>query len=58
MRLLQGKKDDEVPWDYAEQISVHVATPSTNITYRPQGDHRLSTPEDLEILGELIEEFL
>jgi pimeloyl-ACP methyl ester carboxylesterase len=52
--LLQGRKDDAVPWQTAEAIRAAFPGPLTEITYREEGDHRLSGPEDLACLGEAL----
>lgn len=56
VRLLQGKKDDDVPWEWAELIKRNLRTADVEITYREEGDHRLSTDEDLAILARLVDE--
>jgi pimeloyl-ACP methyl ester carboxylesterase len=56
VRLLQGKKDVEVPYPWAERIFAALRTPDKKIILRDDGDHRLSTPEDLTILAALVDE--
>ncbi len=56
VRLLQGKKDDDVPWEWAGQIQDRLRTTDKMIILREEGDHRLSTPEDLAILAALADE--
>lgn len=56
VRLLQGKKDVEVPYPWAERIYAALTTHDKKIVFREEGDHRLSTPEDLSILASLVDE--
>jgi pimeloyl-ACP methyl ester carboxylesterase len=58
MRLLQGKRDQEVPWDYAQKITNHVECADSGVTLMKNGDHRLGTPDDLDALWQLIAPFL
>jgi len=58
VRLLQGKKDTEVPWSYAQRIADHIANIDTRITLIENGDHFLSTEENLRLLWQTIAEFL
>jgi pimeloyl-ACP methyl ester carboxylesterase len=58
VRLLQGMNDAEVPPDYAQRIIDQLAQKDGRITYIKNGDHRLSTPENLDVLWQTIAEFL
>jgi pimeloyl-ACP methyl ester carboxylesterase len=46
VRILQGMADPDVPWQHAMKLVERVEGNPT-ITLIKQGDHRLSTPEDL-----------
>ncbi len=50
VRLIQGRLDPDVPWQTAEKIHQRLAATDKEILYRPEGDHRLSSPEDLAVL--------
>ncbi len=50
LHLLQGQQDDAVPWQTAEQIAAKVARDDVAVTLVPDGDHRLSRPQDLDLL--------
>ncbi|NDE91533.1 MAG: alpha/beta hydrolase [Alphaproteobacteria bacterium] len=56
VRLLQGKKDADVPWQTAERIAAGLQCYDLRITYIEDGDHRLSRDEDLELLWEAVED--
>jgi pimeloyl-ACP methyl ester carboxylesterase len=58
VRLVQGKKDADVPWETAEKIKKALQrgqkegqSPDISLLYVEEGDHRLSRPQDLELLG-------
>jgi len=57
VRLLQGRKDMEVPWQYAERIISHLKG-DARVTFVEDGDHRLSSPKALETLGQMIADYL
>lgn len=58
VRLIQGKKDADVEWTTAQRIYDVLTTPDKKIIYRPAGDHRLSTPEDLDVLKSVLLELV
>lgn len=58
VRLLQGMKDVEVPWSYAQRIAAHVDQEDVRVTLIKNGDHRLSIPEDLGLLWQMVAEFV
>lgn len=55
VRLLQGMQDDDVPAEWAELIKRSLRSSDVEITYREEGDHRLSTDEDLAILARMVD---
>ncbi len=55
LHLLQGKQDDAVPWQTAEQIAAQVRGDGAAITFVPDGDHRLSRPQDLDLLWQTVQ---
>lgn len=54
IRLLQGKKDKDVPWKTAEQIKEQVTGDDVEVLYSEKGDHSLSSPEDLALLDNIL----
>ncbi len=52
--LIQGKQDADVPWETAERIKENLGNNKTQITYIDDADHRLSAPEQLEILRQVL----
>jgi pimeloyl-ACP methyl ester carboxylesterase len=55
VRLLQGQKDDAVPWQTAQAIQRQMTHDNVQIIFIPEGDHRLSQPQDLALLWQTIE---
>ncbi|MBO0346755.1 alpha/beta hydrolase [Roseibium limicola] len=58
VRILQGAKDPDVPWQHAMRLVQ--ALPAADVTFSlvPDGDHRLSRPQDLELLQRAVMEML
>ena len=50
VRLLQGQRDPDVPWETALQIAERVEAADVQVTLIKDGDHRLSRGEDLAVL--------
>ncbi|RYE88732.1 MAG: alpha/beta hydrolase [Hyphomicrobiales bacterium] len=48
--ILQGGQDPDVPKEHALRLAQHFLTDPVTLTLIPDGDHRLSRPEDLKIL--------
>ena len=51
IRILQGMKDEVVPWHYSYKIIENVKSRNVSYTLIKNGDHSLSTPTDLERLS-------
>lgn len=55
IRLVQGKRDLDVPWQMAEKIRMHYGEAHVDIVFVDDGDHKLSRPEDLALInGEIM----
>jgi pimeloyl-ACP methyl ester carboxylesterase len=50
VRLLQGQRDDDVPWETALRISEKLTSEDVQVVLVKDGDHRLSQPQDLALL--------
>jgi pimeloyl-ACP methyl ester carboxylesterase len=57
VRILQGVKDEDVPWDHAVSLVSRIARDDVVLTLVKDGDHRLSRPEDIERLLAAVGEF-
>ncbi len=47
VRILQGMRDDAVPWRHALDFADVIESDDVEITLKKSGDHRLSEPDDL-----------
>jgi len=54
VRLLQGKKDADVPWKTAGHIAKSLSHANVEIVYREEGNHSLSSDDDLQELENAI----
>lgn len=50
VRLLQGQRDPDVPWETALRIAAAVGSDDVQTLLVKDGDHRLSRPEDIDLL--------
>jgi pimeloyl-ACP methyl ester carboxylesterase len=57
VRILQGVKDEDVPWQHATELVSRIARDDVVLTLVKDGDHRLSRPEDIERLIAAVSEF-
>ncbi len=59
VHILHGLQDPDVPWEHTLDLVAHLSGDWTRVAAVPDGEHRLSRPEDiallLEIVGGLIE---
>jgi alpha-beta hydrolase superfamily lysophospholipase len=53
--ILQGGKDKDVPQAHALKLVQHLLSDPVTFTIVPDGDHRLSRPEDLKLLEAALE---
>ena len=57
VRILQGVRDEDVPWQHAVELTSRFARDDVVLTLVKDGDHRLSRPEDIERLIAAVAEF-
>lgn len=55
VRILQGVRDEAVPWRHAFRVAEKLAADPVVVTLVAEGDHRLSRPDDLEQLAQTLE---
>lgn len=55
VRLLHGMRDEDVPWDFSRQVTEKLASQDVELHLVKDGDHRLSTPENLELLADVLD---
>ena len=51
VRLLQGQADPDVPWETALDLAARLDSADVQVVLIKDGDHRLSRPADLALLG-------
>jgi len=50
VRLLHGKKDVDIPYEYSEALFSKIKSPDKELIFLNDGDHRLSKPDEIEII--------
>ncbi|MGG5822873.1 alpha/beta hydrolase [Falsiroseomonas sp. HW251] len=55
VRILQGMRDPDVPWRHALRVVDAIAGDDVRLHLIKDGDHRLSRPEDLALLVQMVE---
>lgn len=58
VRLMQGQRDEDVPWKTALALADRIAAEDVQVTLIKDGDHRLSRPADLALLLDVVEALL
>lgn len=58
VRILQGMRDPDVPWQHAAALMDLLGTDDVRMTLIKDGEHRLSRDEDLAVLKAEISEFV
>jgi pimeloyl-ACP methyl ester carboxylesterase len=56
VRVLQGMKDMAVPWQQSAELVEHIKAPDVRLILFKEGDHRLSAPAQLEVLGQMVDD--
>jgi alpha-beta hydrolase superfamily lysophospholipase len=57
IRLLHGCQDPDVPWRHSLGLLNAIACPDMRLTLIKDGEHRLSRPQDLNLLFTVLQEF-
>lgn len=58
VRLLQGQRDPDVPWDLALTLAERLESDDVIVTLIKDGDHRLSREADLQALEDVVARLL
>jgi len=58
VRLIQGIKDNDVPWQTALKLQEKLTSTDVEVTLVKDGDHRLSEPDDLKRLTSILDTLL
>ena len=54
VRILHGMKDASVPWQLSLKLVDQLASEDVRLIYVKDGDHRLSAPQDLALLEQIL----
>jgi pimeloyl-ACP methyl ester carboxylesterase len=54
VHIVQGMADPDVPWRHALKLTGFLSAPQVLMTLVKDGDHRLSRPQDIELLLRLV----
>jgi pimeloyl-ACP methyl ester carboxylesterase len=55
VHVLHGLLDPDVPWEHTLDLAAHLGGDWVRVTAVPDGEHRLSRPEDLQLLFGMID---
>lgn len=58
VHILHGLDDPDVPWEHTLDLDAHLSGNWTTVSAVPDGDHRLSRPEDLVLLRRIVARFM
>jgi pimeloyl-ACP methyl ester carboxylesterase len=58
VHIIQGLADPDVPHSHALKLASFLPSDDVTMSLVPGGDHRLSRPEDLELLVRAVESIL
>ena len=50
VHVIHGQQDPDVPWQHTLDLAAHLSGGWTRVTTVPDGEHRLSRPEDIAML--------
>lgn len=56
VHIVHGQADPDVPWGMSLELAERLASEDVRITFVKSGDHRLSTPADLALLHQVVED--
>ncbi len=58
VRIMHGLLDPDVPWEHSLDLEASLSGDWTRVSAIPDGEHRLSRPQDLEMLFSIIDDLL
>jgi alpha-beta hydrolase superfamily lysophospholipase len=58
IRILHGCQDPDIPWRHSLDLLDAISCPDVRLTLIKDGEHRLSRPQDLDLLFKALQEFL
>jgi pimeloyl-ACP methyl ester carboxylesterase len=54
VHILHGLQDPDVPWEHTLDLVAHLSGEWTRVSAVPDGEHRLSRPEDIALLFDVV----
>ena len=54
IHILHGLQDPDVPWEHTLDLVAHLSGDWTRVSAVPDGEHRLSRPEDIALLLDIV----
>jgi dipeptidyl aminopeptidase/acylaminoacyl peptidase len=54
VHIVHGLQDPDVPWEHSLDLVAHLSGDWTRVAAVPDGEHRLSRPEDLALLLDIV----
>lgn len=58
VHIIQGKQDPDVPWEHAQKLFELLSKDDASITFVADGDHRLSRPQDIDLMKRVLADML
>jgi len=55
VHILHGLQDPDVPWEHTLDLVAHLSGDWTRVSAVPDGEHRLSRPQDLALLLDIVD---
>jgi alpha-beta hydrolase superfamily lysophospholipase len=55
VHILHGLQDPDVPWEHTLDLVAHLSGDRTRVAAVPDGEHRLSRPEDIAMLLDIVD---
>jgi len=54
LHILHGLQDPDIPWEHTLDLVAHLSGDWARVSAIPDGDHRLSRPQDLELILQIV----
>ena len=58
VRIIHGQLDPDVPWQHSQDLAAFLQGDRTEITTVEDGEHRLSRPQDIELMFAIIDRLM
>jgi pimeloyl-ACP methyl ester carboxylesterase len=55
VHIIHGQQDPDVPWQHSLDLAAHLSGGWTRVTTVPDGEHRLSRPDDIALLLRIVD---